>query len=40
MDRGLDPRIIDELPWRTVSAWLSVHDILEVRSSLGGLPDE
>jgi len=31
--RGLDPRIIDELPWRTVECYLAVADVLAARDS-------
>lgn len=39
MHRGLDPRVVDELPWRDIDAYLTVHDLLEARSTLGGIPD-
>lgn len=37
LDRGGDPSVIDDLPWQTVAAWLSIHGLLEQRASLGGL---
>jgi len=39
IDRGGDPRVFDELPWQDIADWLAIHDILEVRSSLGAMPD-
>lgn len=40
VDRGGDPRVLDDLRWSDVADWLAVHDLLEVRGSLGGIPEE
>ena len=37
LHHGGDPRVLDELPWQTVAAWLSIHGLLEQRASLGGV---
>ncbi|MFC4549378.1 MULTISPECIES: hypothetical protein [Halorussus] len=29
--RGLDPRIVEELPWRTIECYLVVHDLLNAQ---------
>lgn len=40
MHAGGDPRVFDELPWADVEAWLAIHDIVEARRSIGGVPEE
>jgi hypothetical protein len=40
LERGGDPRVLDELPMADIRDWLAVNDVLEVRSSLGGLPED
>jgi len=40
LSAGGDPQNLDDLPWRDIMDWLAIQDILDVRSSLGGLPDE
>lgn len=37
--RGGDPRTFDDMAWSEVLDWLAIHDVIEARSSLGGLPD-
>ncbi|GGO01836.1 hypothetical protein GCM10009030_35900 [Haloarcula pellucida] len=39
IDRGGDPRVFDELSWGEIEDWLAIHDVLEARQSLGGLPE-
>lgn len=39
LDRGGDPRVLEDLPWRDIAAWLSIHDILEARRSIGHVPE-
>lgn len=38
LHQGGDPRVFDDLPMRDIAAWLSIHDILEARQSLGEVP--
>lgn len=40
IDRGGDPRTFDDLAWSDILDWLAIQDLLEARSSLGGLPDD
>jgi hypothetical protein len=37
--RGLDPRLVDELPWRDVEAYLAIEDRLAQRYAFGGFPE-
>jgi len=39
LERGGDPADLDAMPWDAVLDWLSVQDVLEARSSLGGFPE-
>jgi len=39
LEKGGDPRVLEELRWSEVMDWLEVQDILEARSTVGGLPD-
>jgi len=39
LDRGGSPQDFDEMSWGAVQDWLAIHDIIEVRQSLGGLPE-
>jgi len=39
VDRGGSPQDFDEMSWGTVEDWLTIHDIMEVRQSLGGIPE-
>lgn len=36
IDRGGDPRDLDDVPWEDIEAWLSVHHVLEGRAAVGG----
>lgn len=40
MDRGHSPDEIDQMRWSDVQDWLAIHDVLDARSSLGGIPEE
>mgnify|MGYP000217450975 CR=1 FL=1 len=40
IDRGGDPAAFDDMSWGAVEDWLAIHDIMEARQSLGGLPEE
>lgn len=39
MHHGGDPRLLEEIDQRYILDWLAVHDALDARSGLGGLPD-
>lgn len=40
IDRGGDPTAFDRMSWSAVKDWLAVHDIMEVRQTLGGLSED
>ena len=40
LHKGGDPRLIDELPWRVVDAWLSLAGVFDQRQALGGIVDD
>lgn len=40
LERGGNPADLDDMPWSAVIDWLTIQDLLEARSSLGGLPED
>jgi hypothetical protein len=39
LHHGGDPRDLDALPYATIADWLAVHDLLDARQSIGGVPE-
>jgi hypothetical protein len=40
LDRGGDPRDLEDVPWRDIESWLAIHDILDARRAIGGVPHD
>jgi len=40
LDRGGDPRDLADIPWRDIEAWLAIHDTLDSRRAIGGVPND
>lgn len=39
MHRGGDPRLLEDIDIQYILDWLAVHDLLDARGGLGGVPD-